>query len=214
MTYFLFATVWYNVPSHLRWLDEGPTVRCSNLFSMHPHPLPSHERCLREGSRHEGSRQHKSLPLTMILWWIGFISLTEFNGAKTGKTKEKEKLGQRAYCRFEKQKHGHQTWLVTSFVFRNYFSHVVFTHWTTGLTRLTHLVALVLPWIWWTAFFSRPWNPRIGCATSWRTGKSWRRWWWPLWQETSFVRCVVVWVRVRWWLGLRLGLKEFPQKSI
>ena len=35
------------------------------------------------------------------------------------------------------------------------------------------------------------------------------RWWWPLWQETSFVRWGVV--RVRWWLGLRLGLKEFPQ---
>ena len=65
---------------------------------------------------------------------------------------------------------------------------------------------------WWTAFFhvfSRPWNPWIGCATSWRTGKSWRRWWWPLWRETSFVR----WgggFGFGWWLGS----KGIPWKSI
>ena len=86
-------------PPHVRWLDEGPTVRCSNLFSMHPHPHCCHMSVVSP----EGLSECNSLPLAMMNWlykshWI--------QRRQNGKTKKKEKLGQRAYCRFEKQKTG------------------------------------------------------------------------------------------------------------
>lgn len=154
-------------------LCVAPFFPCIHIRCRHMNAVPP-----------EGLSECNSLPLAMM----NLLKSHSVQRRQNGKTTKRKKNSGSVHIAGLKSRH--QAWLATSFVFRNYFSHVVFS--PTGLTGLTHLVALVLPWIWWTAFFSRPWNPQIGCATSWRTGKSWRLWWWLLWQETSFVRWGVV----------------------